>query len=62
MWKRALLNFLYNLGIFVCALAIYYGFGGKHYELVAAGAFGAAVLIGLKVRLIRAVRNLEKKP
>jgi hypothetical protein len=62
MWKKALLNFLCNLGIFVCALAVYYGFGIKHYELAAAGAFGAIVLVGLKVRLMRAVRDATKKP
>jgi len=62
MWKKALLNFLCNLGIFACLLGVYYGFEGKQYQLVAAGAFGAAVLIGVKVRLIKEVRNLDKKP
>jgi hypothetical protein len=62
MWKKAALNFLCNVGLFICLLAVYYGFEDKHYEFVLAGVFGGAIFIALKVRLIKEIKNLSKKP
>jgi len=62
MWKKAALNLLCNLGLFACLLGVYWGFEYKNYEFVLAGAFGAAVFVVLKIRLIKEIKNLTKKP
>jgi len=62
MWKKAILNFFCNIAIFLCLLAIYAGFEYKNYEFVLAGVFGGAIFIALKIRLIKDIKNLTKKP
>jgi hypothetical protein len=62
MWKKVALNLLVNIGLFVCLLGIYLGVDKKNYEFVLAGVFGAAVFIALKIRLIKEIKNLTKKP
>jgi len=62
MWKKAALNFLCNIGLFICLMGIYFGFSYARYEFVLAGAFGATVFILLKIRLIKDIKNLTKKP
>ncbi|MBS1528192.1 MAG: hypothetical protein JST19_21280 [Bacteroidetes bacterium] len=62
MGKKLALNVLYNIGIFVCLVLIYNGFQGKHYEYIAGGVLIGAVLVVLKVRLVKEVRNMQKKP
>ena len=62
MWKKAALNFLCNIAIFICLLAVYSGFEYKNYEFVLAGVFGGAIFIVLKIRLIKEIKNLTKKP
>ncbi|HVS90453.1 MAG TPA: DUF6358 family protein [Mucilaginibacter sp.] len=62
MGKKLALNVLYNIGIFVCLVLIYNGFSGKHYEYIAAGVLIGAVLVVLKLRLVKEVRNMQKKP
>jgi len=62
MWKKAALNFLCNIAVFICLLAIYWGFEYKNYEFVLAGIFGGAVFIAIKIRLIKDIKKLTKKP
>jgi len=62
MWKKAALNFLCNIGLFICLIAVYYGFNNKQYAIIPAGVFGAVVFVFFKVRLIKEVRNSNKKP
>jgi len=62
MWKKAALNFVCNIGVFVCLLAVYFGIEDKRYEFVLAGLFGGAIFIVLKIRLIKEIKNLTKKP
>ena len=62
MWKKVALNILVNIGLFISLLGVYIGITTKHYEFLLAGSFGAAVFILLKIRLIKDVRNLNKKP
>jgi hypothetical protein len=62
MWKKAALNLLCNIGLFACFLGVYTGFTTAHYEFVLAGAFGAVIFVLLKLRLIKDIRNLTKKP
>jgi hypothetical protein len=62
MWKKAILNLLCNIGVFVCLLGVYFGFEYNRYEFVLAGLFGGAIFIVLKIRLIKEIKNLTKKP
>ena len=62
MWKKAALNFLCNLAIFICLLAVYLGIEYKQYAFVLAGVFGGAIFVMLKIRLIKDIKNLTKKP
>jgi len=62
MGKKLALNVLLNVGIFVCLVLIYTGFENKHYEYVAGAVFIGAILVILKIRLLRDVRNMQNKP
>ncbi|HVV54429.1 MAG TPA: DUF6358 family protein [Mucilaginibacter sp.] len=61
MGLKLFLNVLYNIGIFVCLVLIYNGFKDKHYEYIAAGILFGAVLVFLKIRLLKEVREAQKK-
>jgi len=41
-------------------MGIYFGFSYKQYEFVLAGAFGAAIFVALKIRLIKGIKNTNK--
>jgi len=60
MGKKLALNVLYNIGIFACLVLIYTGFEKKHYEYAAGALFIGAVLVMLKIRLLKEVRNMQK--
>lgn len=60
MKKKIFLNTLYSLCIFVCLIVAWTGITNKHYEYVAAGAFGLAIFGVLKVRLLKEVRKTLK--
>ena len=62
MGKKLALNVLYNIGIFICLIMIYEGALNKHYEYIAGALFIGAVLVILKIRLLKEVRNMQKKP
>lgn len=62
MGKKVALNVLYNIGIFICLILIYKGFSEPRYEYVAGALFIGAVLVILKIRLLKEVRNMQKKP
>ena len=62
MGKKLALNVLYNLGIFICLWLIYYGFTTPRYEFIAGGLFIGAVFVILKIRLLKEIRNMQKKP
>ena len=62
MGKKLALNVLYNAAIFVCLALIYYGFENKHYEYIAGAVFIGAVFVILKIRLLKEIRNMQKKP
>jgi len=53
---------LVNIGLFICLLGIYAGIEYKNYEFVLAGLFGGAVFVALKIRLIKDIKKLTKKP
>jgi hypothetical protein len=63
MWKKAIPNVLYSVGIFVCIIIGYeYGIGQKQYGIL----FGAVVLIAififLKIKILKEIKNTLKKP
>jgi hypothetical protein len=62
MGKKLALNVLYNIGIFICLVLIYNGFTWKQYIYVAGALFVGAILVMLKIRLLKEVRNMQKKP
>ena len=61
MAKKILINVLYNIGIFLSLLTIYWAFSNKRYEFILAGAFVAAIFIVLKIKLIKEIKNTDKK-
>lgn len=62
MGKKLALNVLYNIAIFVCLALVYYGFEHARYEYVAGAVFIGAVFVILKIRLLKEVRDMQKKP
>ena len=62
MGKKLALNVLYNIGIFVCLWLGYYGFEHTRYEFIAGAVFIGAVFVILKIRLLKEIRNMQKKP
>jgi heme O synthase-like polyprenyltransferase len=62
MGKKLALNVLYNICIFVCLALIYYGFEHTRYEFIAGAVFIGVVFVILKIRLLKEVRNMQKKP
>ena len=59
-WK-ILANVLLNLGIFTLGMSLYWSFKNEHYGLVSAIVFSLALLVFLKIRLTRTVKELTKK-
>ena len=59
MGKKLALNVLYNIGIFICLILIYEGALNKHYEYIAGALFIGAILVILKIRLLKEVRNMQ---
>ena len=62
MGKKIALNVLYNVGIVVCLFEGYLFYVNKHYTYVAIAAITAAILIVLKLRLIKQIRGMNRKP
>ncbi len=61
LWK-ILLNVFYTLAIVVSMYFVYMGFINKRYEFCLAGAFSAGIFIILKLKLIKQVKEGNKKP
>ncbi|WP_374948386.1 DUF6358 family protein [Mucilaginibacter sp.] len=60
MGKKVALNVFYNLVIFVCILVIYSAFEHGRYEYILACAFIAGIIITLKIRLIKEIKNTQR--
>ncbi len=57
------LNVLYTIGIFLCIIAGYnYGIAQGHYIYLLPAAAIIVILVVLKVRLLKDVKNAHKKP
>ena len=61
MGAKLFLNILYNLGIILCVILIYWSLNHHRYDWMAAGIFIIIVTIFLKIRLAKEVRALQKK-
>jgi len=63
MAAKMFLNVLYTLGIFLCVIGGYnYGIADGHYIYLLPAAAIIAILVVLKVRLLKEVKNAQKKP
>jgi phosphotransferase system glucose/maltose/N-acetylglucosamine-specific IIC component len=62
MGKKVILNVLYNLGIFLCILIAYSAIEHARYEYLLAVVFIAGVLISLKIKLIKDIKNTQRNP
>lgn len=61
MGAKLFLNILYNLGIILCVILIYWSFNHHRYDWLAAGIFIVIITIILKIKLAKEVRALQKK-
>jgi len=59
MGFKLLLNILYTIGIVVCLYIVYWGFINQRYAFVLGAGFIAAMLVILKIRLLKQVRSLQ---
>jgi hypothetical protein len=63
MWKKGLLNVLYNICIFLCFIAAYqYGIIEKQYAYIFGAVVFIVIFIILKIRLLKEIKNAQKKP
>ncbi|MEO9172018.1 MAG: DUF6358 family protein [Mucilaginibacter sp.] len=62
MGKKIALNVFYTICIFLCVVVAYEGIEYKRYEYTIGMAFIAIILVVLKIRLLKDVRNIQKKP
>ena len=63
MRKKVGLNVLYNIGIFICLVLVYtFGFEHPRWDYLASAVIIGGVLVTLKIRLIKEVRAMQKKP
>ncbi|MGI4021646.1 MAG: DUF6358 family protein [Janthinobacterium lividum] len=61
MGFKLFLNILYNLGIILCVILIYWSVNHQRYDWMAAGIFIIVITVILKIRLAKEVRALQKK-
>ncbi len=61
MGKKIALNVFYNICIFLCLVVAYEGFEYKRYEYTLGMLFIAVIFVILKIRLLKDVRNSQKK-
>lgn len=63
MRKKIALNVLYNIGIFICLVLVYtFGFEHPRWEYLSSAVIVGGVLVMLKIRLLKEVREMQKKP
>jgi uncharacterized membrane protein len=62
MWGKVLLNVLYNICIVLCGIFVYYSVQHGNWPYALAGAFLGVMIIIFKLRLVKNVKNMQKKP
>ncbi|QEC77089.1 DUF6358 family protein [Mucilaginibacter ginsenosidivorax] len=58
---KLILNVLYTIGLVLCAFVAYQYFMAKNYPVMAAAIAVGLVVIFLKIRLLKDVKNSQKK-
>lgn len=61
MGKQIALNILYNIGIFICLALIYSGYEKQNYAWCLGALFIGIIIILLKIRLVKQVREQQRK-
>lgn len=61
MWFKILLNVLYNVCIFLCMLFGYYSIKHSNWVYLAGAVFLCGMVIIFKIRLIKDIKNGQKK-
>ncbi|MBB6111723.1 MULTISPECIES: DUF6358 family protein [Mucilaginibacter] len=61
MGLKLVLNVLYTVGIVLCLFVAYQANSNKNFTLLGAAILVAGVVIVLKIRLLKDVRNSQKK-
>lgn len=62
MGFKVFLNVLYNICIFICLLFVISSFKNSNWAYVLGGTFLMVMVIIFKLRLIKDIRNTQKKP
>jgi hypothetical protein len=60
MGKKMALNVLYNIGIFICLITIFWGYKHNRYDFITGAVIITALFIMLKIKLIKEIRGLRK--
>lgn len=58
---KLVLNILYTIGLVLCAFVAYRYFMAKNYTVMAVAILAGAAVIILKIRLLKDVKNSQKK-
>ncbi len=63
MALKLFLNTFYTVGIILCAIGAYeYGIVQHKYGFLVSAALIIAIFVYLKVRILKEIRNTQKKP
>ncbi|WP_295674966.1 DUF6358 family protein [uncultured Mucilaginibacter sp.] len=63
MWKKAIPNVLYTIGIFVCIISGYqYGIEGHNYVFLAGAVLLIGIFVYLKIKILKDIKDTLKKP
>jgi len=63
MWKKAIPNVLYSVGIFICIITGYqYGIVQKQYGYLFGALVFLTIFIVLKIRILKEIKKTFKKP
>jgi len=63
MWKKAIPNTLYTVGIVVCVIYGYqYGIEKGNYVFLAGAVILIAIFVFLKIKILKEIKNTLKKP
>jgi hypothetical protein len=63
MWKKAIPNTLYTVGIVVCVIYGYqYGIEKGNYVFLAGAVILITIFVFLKIKILKEIKNTLKKP
>jgi hypothetical protein len=63
MWKKIIPNTLYTIGIVICFIIGYQnGIENKQYWYIVGAVILIAIFMVLKVRILKEIKNTQKKP